>query len=83
MRASASDANMSHHGMMIDQSSPISHDPQGSHAELCGMTVCGPFFEEKNATSIFMPVVSSVKYWVKNRPLVSAELDVSFKPPRS
>ncbi|MFV1851237.1 MAG: hypothetical protein ACMZ66_11070 [Thalassospira sp.] len=83
VQAHASDANMPHQGMMIDVSAPVSHDPHSSHADICGMTVCGPFVEDKDSVLMFMPVVSSMKYWVKHRPMVSADQDVSIRPPRS
>lgn len=49
VRAHSGHDGNSHHDMvsdMDDMSKPFSHDPFSSHADICGMTVCGPFVEE-------------------------------------
>ncbi|MDG4719265.1 MULTISPECIES: hypothetical protein [Thalassospira] len=76
-------SGQAHHTMISDIAQPVSHDPFSSHADICGMTVCGPFIEDHSATAMFMPVVTTVTYWVKDLPLVSADADGSYKPPRA
>lgn len=83
VQAGSGSSGDGHHVVTIDVTKPVSHDPHSSHADICGMTVCGPYAEEQVSTALFMPVVTSVTYWAQDRTLVSAEADGSYKPPRA
>ncbi|RCK33478.1 hypothetical protein TH9_11415 [Thalassospira xiamenensis] len=76
----------SHHGMVSDMdkmAQPVSHDPLSSHADICGMTVCGPFVEELAGPASVTLVVSQAAFWITERSFVSIEADGSYKPPRA
>ena len=83
VHASPGPAGEGHHMVMIDSAQPMKFNSHGSHADICGMTVCGPYIEDHSATAMFMPVVTTVTYWVKDLPLESADADGSYKPPRA
>ncbi|WP_147252094.1 hypothetical protein [Thalassospira profundimaris] len=83
VQAASGHAGQTHHAVMVDAAQPASFDPHGSHADICGMTVCGPYVDEQISKALFMPVVSTVTFWVRERTVVSAEADGSYKPPRA
>ncbi|WP_404426340.1 hypothetical protein [Thalassospira australica] len=86
VRAHSGHDGNSHHGMvsdMDDMSKPFSHYPFSSHADICGMTVCGPFVEELVDLVSVTLVVSQAAFWITERSFVSIEADGSYKPPRA
>ncbi|BDW89360.1 hypothetical protein MACH01_21270 [Thalassospira tepidiphila] len=86
VHAASGQPDAGHHGMVIETSSvakPISHDPHSSHGDICGMTVCGPYVDQQNGLSMFMPIVSAATFWIKDRPVASADADGNYRPPRA
>jgi hypothetical protein len=86
VHAESGSSGTNHHVVMIETSNiakPMSHEPHFSHGDICGMTVCGPYAEQQNGISMFMPVVSVATFWVKDHPFASAEADGKFRPPRA
>ena len=83
VHANAPDINSSHHSVVSMMTDSNSHTQNPSHADMCGMAVCGPYVQQFSSDWIAAPVLLSVKYWAKDRKLSSAELDVRIKPPRS
>ena len=86
VRAHSGHGGDSHHGMVSDMNNmtkPVSHDPLSSHADICGMTVCGPFVEELAGPVSVTLVVSQAAFWITDRSFVSIEADGSYKPPRA
>lgn len=86
VQAHSSHGGEGHHGMVSDMdkmAQPVSHDPLSSHADICGMTVCGPFVEELAGPASVTLVVSQAAFWITERSFVSIEADGSYKPPRA
>jgi len=86
VHAASGQSDAGHHGMVIETTStakPISGDPHFSHGDVCGITACGPYVDQHDGLSMFMPVVSVATFWIKDRPVASADADGNYKPPRA
>ena len=83
VQANVNASGAGHHAEMVNLSVDQAGGGHASHVDICGVTLCGPFADIVNGSSVFMPLVSSAQFWIKDQRLFSADQDGSYKPPRA
>ncbi|MBR9901050.1 MAG: hypothetical protein GYB19_13475 [Rhodospirillales bacterium] len=83
VQANVNASGAGQHAEMMNLSVDQAGGGHASHVDICGVTLCGPFADIVNGSSVFMPLLSSAQFWIKDQRLFSADQDGSYKPPRA